>query len=421
MFGNQTLERPSYVPDHLVYDYPNKLGLTANENPFDGMIQAIHAERPPIFYSMDAYPGGSPAWVVRRAEDLRTIYFDTVNFSNKDFAPFAKLIGENWSEVPAEVDPPMHALFRSWINPVFTPNAMAVLDTKIRTYAREYIDAFKARGQCEFMSEFAFEFPIKVILELMGLPLDMAPTFMAWEMDLLHNNDLGAIAAASRKVVDYLRGEIEDRKRNPGDDLFSFGVKSQIQGRPLTDDELLGFAFNLFIGGLDTVSTNMAWQFHHLATHPEDQRLLRSNPERINDAVEEYMRAYAAVTTFRTAVNPIEINGVTFQPGDKIAMCTSLAARDPEEYDRPNEVIIGRKVRYLSFGYGPHLCLGMHLARREMRIAMVEFLSRVPEFRIADDAAMEYHLGPILQPVRLPLAWEEAIGNRRRLLAESGS
>src|SRR3546814_2583608 len=106
----------------------------------------------------------------------------------------------------------MHGLYRKWINPVFTPKAMRELEEKITNYAREYCETMRPRGECEFMGDFAFEFPIKVFLELMGFPIALAPTFLEWEMGLLHTNDLGVIAQSTRKVVDYLRGEIADRQ-----------------------------------------------------------------------------------------------------------------------------------------------------------------------------------------------------------------
>jgi cytochrome P450 len=406
MLGVQVTEAPGHVPAELVRDYPIKMGGLTDENPFDRIIPNLHRTMPPIFYALDAYPGGTPAWIVRRVADLQTIYFDTDSFSNKDFAPFALLVGENWNSLPAETDPPMHGLYRKWVNPLFSPKEMNKLDSKIREYAQEYCSAIKAKGSCEFMSEFAFEFPIKVFLELMGLPQEMTAEFLEWEMGLLHTNDLTLIASSTRKVVDYLRTEIADRKANPRDDLISYGVTTNIDGRPLTDDELVGFTFNLFIGGMDTVSTNMAWQFRHLATHPEDQTILRSNPAMIPDAIEEMMRAYPAVTTFRTCKKEVTIGDVTFQPGDKVAMPTSLAGRDPEAYEEADKVILGRKTRYLSFGYGPHLCVGMHLARREMRIALEEFLAIIPEFRIQDGYTVKTHTGGILQPDKMPLVWD---------------
>lgn len=396
--------RPAHVPEALVRDYAFVFGETTEAHPFRDMLADMQAY-PDIFYATRGYVDGGPMWIARRAEDLKKIYFDTEHFSSRDFTMFAKLIGETWNEVPAEMDPPMHSLYRAFVNPAFTPKAMARLEEKIRIYARGYVERLRPLGACEFMRDFAFEFPIKVFLELMGLPLELAPKFMGWEKHLLHSSDIGEIAAATAAVVGYLREQIADRKAHPRDDLISYGTGAQVQGRPLTDDELVGFTFNLFIGGLDTVSTNMGWQLRHLAENIEDQNTLRAHPEMIPAAIEEFMRAYAAVTTFRTCVAQTEIRGVTFLPGDKVGMATPFAGRDPAEYDRPDEVILTRNPKHLSFGYGPHLCVGMHLARREMRIALEEILTTLPEFRIAPDVAIQSHLGGVIQPVALPVTW----------------
>ncbi|MGI4746698.1 MAG: cytochrome P450, partial [Janthinobacterium lividum] len=234
-FHTGPVERPAHVPESLVRHYPIIFGGQTDKNPFTEIVPPMH-ELPPVFYSMDAYPGGTPAWIVRRTPLLRQIYFDTEHYSNKDFAPFAKLIGESWSTLPTETDPPMHALYRAFVNPIFAPKAMTALEGKIRLYAREYVAKIKEKGSCDFMQDFGFEFPVKVILELMGLPLELAPKFLEWEMQLLHSSSLEVIADGTRKVIGYLRGEIEKRKLNPGDDLISYGVKAEIEGRKLNDD-----------------------------------------------------------------------------------------------------------------------------------------------------------------------------------------
>ena len=396
---------PGHVPAHLVREYPLLFGRVTEENPYESMIPGIH-EGPDVFYALKAYPGDTPAWIVRRTEDLRNIYFDTEHFTNAVPGPFASMIGESWTQVPFESDPPKHALYRAFVNPLFTPKAMAKLEERIRGYAREYIEGFRPNGSCEFIQDFAFEFPIKIFLELMGMPLELTSQFLEWEMGLLHASDPRVMAASARNVVDYLRGEIAVRKKNPTDDILSYGVTAQIEGRGLTDDELVGFAFNLFIGGLDTVSTNMSMQFRHLAENPDHQAVLRANPAMIPDAIDECMRAYAAVTTFRTCSKETEIRGVKIMPGDKVAMSTSISGRDPDEYKQPNEIILDRKPRHVSWGYGPHMCVGMHLARREMRIAMEEFLAIIPEFRIAPGAKVRFHLGGMIQPETVPLVWE---------------
>jgi cytochrome P450 len=401
MFPAPTI--PAHVPQSLVRDFPFVFGISTDADPYNDWVPEIH-KGPEIFYAPHAYPGGTPAWIVRRTADMRDLYFDTATFSSKDFSPYSKMIGDTWTNLPAEIDPPHHAKYRAFVNPLFTPKAMTKLEGKIRDYAIEFIEAFRDKGECEFMKEFAFEFPIKIFLELMGLPLSLTPQFLEWETGLLHEHDMGKMADATRAVVTYLRGEIEDRRRNPTDDVISYATQAEIEGRKLNDDELVGFTFNLFIGGLDTVSTNMGLQFLHLARNHQHQNELRANPERIPEAMDEMMRAYAPVTTFRTCIKETVFKGVKMMPGDKVAMSTTIVARDPEEYDNPNEVRLDRKPRHLSFGYGPHLCVGMHLARREMRIAIEEFLRLIPEFSVKPGHAIRHHLG-MIQPVELPLVW----------------
>tara|TARA_R110000772_G_scaffold77139_16_gene166266 strand:- start:1103 stop:2317 length:1215 start_codon:yes stop_codon:yes gene_type:complete len=394
---------PEHVSPSLVRSFPYVFGMTTPEDPFGDWAAAVH-EGPDIFYAPHAYPGGSPAWVVRRAEDLRKIYLDTDTFSSKDFSPFAKLAGDTWINTPVEIDPPEHAKYRAFINPLFTPKAMAKLDEKIRSYAAEYVEGFREKGSCEFMEDFAFEFPIKVFLELMDFPLSNTKQFLEWEYGLLHEMDMWKIAEATRNVVGFLREQIEDRRKNPRDDVISYALGVEIDGRKLTEDELVGFSFNLFIGGLDTVSTNMGHQFLHLARNPQDQKRLKDNPKLIPNAIDEMMRAYAAVSTFRTCTKETEFGGVKMMPGDKVMMSTTLAGRDPEEFPNPEQVSFDRKPRLLSWGFGPHMCVGMHLAKREMRIAIEEFVNRIPEFSVKPDHQIEYHLG-MIQPVTLPLVW----------------
>jgi cytochrome P450 len=394
---------PDHVPASLVRPFPYVFGTTTREDPFADWAPAVH-EGPPIFYAPHAYPGGTPAWIVRRVEDLRKVYFDTDTFSSKDFSPYSKMIGDTWTNTPVEIDPPHHAKYRSFINPLFTPAAMAKLEGKIRSYAIEYIEAFRERGACEFMSEFAFEFPIKVFLELMDFPLSNTKQFLEWETGLLHEMDMAKMADAVGNVVAFLREQIEERRKRPGNDVISYALAGEIEGRKWNDDELVGLAFNLFIGGLDTVSTNMGLQFLHLAQNPKDQQFLRENPKEIPHAIDEMMRAYAAVTTFRTCTRETEFCGVKMMPGDKVAVHTTLAGRDPEEFPEPGEVRLGRNPRHVSFGFGPHMCVGMHLARREMRIAIEEFVSRIAHFSIKPGHEIEYHLG-MIQPVTLPLVW----------------
>jgi cytochrome P450 len=401
--ANRTV--PPHVPAGLVKEFPLVLGKKTKENPFERIIPDIHRNLPEVFFSMDAYPGGSPAWILRRAQDVRQVYNDTTNFTSAHFSPFAGLIGEHWNLLPAETDPPLHAKYRIMLNPLFAPKKMQAMEASVRAAARRCIEAIKAQGKCEFMQDFAFPFPVSVFLDLIDLPQSRMKEFQAWEYALLHVPDMKSVSDAVRNVVGYLREVLAQRRRNPGDDFISYGIKSEIEGRKLTDDELIGYCFNLFIGGLDTVSSNVVLQFRHLAEHPDHQEQLRNDPSRIPAAVEELMRAYSAVTTFRTCVRQIQIRGVTIEPGDKVAMSTTLANRDPQEFEAPDEVRLDRQPTHMTFAYGPHRCIGSHLARREMVVAMEEFLGAIPAFKLQAGVQIETHLGGIIQPNALPLVW----------------
>ncbi len=396
---------PDHVPPELVREYPIIQGRYVEEDPYKTIIPAIH-EWPPVFYATNAYPGEQPSWVLRRGEDVRDAYKDTEHFSSSAANPFAAAIGESWSMIPTELDPPLHTGFRALLNPLFSPPKMRALEDKVREAARRYIARFRDRGSCEFMQDFAFPFPVSVFLDLVDLPHDKTDLFMQWEHDLLHEADIAVIGAAVRNVTDYLREVIADRRKNPREDFISFGIESTIRGQPLTDDQLIGYTFNLFIGGLDTVTTNMGLHFRHLAENPDHQRRLRENPEFIKTALEELLRAFGATSTFRTCIKERKVNGVTIKPGDKVLMTTILACRDPEEYDQPNLIDLDRQPKQIiTFGTGPHLCIGMHLARRELQIALEEFLAAIPEFRIEPGATISTHLGGMVQPVSLPLVW----------------
>ena len=397
---------PSHVPPELVREYPIIQGRYVEEDPYKTMIPAIH-DWPPVFYATNAYPGERPAWVIRRAADLRDAYSDTEHFSSMGGNPFAAIVGESWNMVPTELDPPFHTAVRGLLNPLFSPPKMRAMEDKVRTAARHYIERFKDRGECDFIRDFAFPFPVSVFLDLMDLPHNRTELFMQWEHDLLHEGDLGTIGNAVRAVNGYMKEIIAERRQNPGDDLISFAIHSAIEGRRFTDSELIGYTFNLFIGGLDTVTTNMGLHFRHLAENPDHQQRLRDDPAFISTALEELLRAYASTSTFRTCIKQRKLNGVTIMPGDKVLTSTILACRDPEEYDRPNEVILDRKPRQiLTFGHGPHFCLGVHLAKREMRVALEEFLSAIPPFSIKPGAIIKTHLGGMVQPTTLPLVWK---------------
>lgn len=402
--ATQTTQYPDHIDAAQVHHVELFDRKIVYENPFETIIPKIH-EGPAVFYT-DNISFRQPGWVVRRAADLRKIYADTENFHKRGNTGFSRMIGESWDVIPTELDPPMHTAFRQALNPIFSPSKMMQLDGMVRARARHYIDLFKDKGSCEFVQDFAVNFPISIFLDLIGLPQDRSPEFLDWENKILHGSDHEARITSVRAVKDLLLETIADRKKNPGDDLISKTLQLEVDGRKWSDDEVFGHSFNLYIGGLDTVTSNLSLHFHHLATHPEDQATMRSNSFSQNVvAIEELLRGYAAVSTNRICSKPYELDGQTMMPGDFVIMSTPLAGRDPEAYESPNEIRLDRKPTHVTLGHSIHRCLGQHLARRELQTAIEEFLKVIPDFRVEPGYKVPFFLGNVMHIPELPLSW----------------
>lgn len=395
---------PDHVPAELVMDSPLYARTTVYENPFETIIRDIHAG-PRVTYVTNIFPGKRPGWLLSKWEDLRALLQDTDNFTKRDMGRWSQMLGQNWMVIPTEADPPIHAFYRKALNPQFTPQKMVAMSDQIRQRARALIDVFKDRGGCEYVTDFGEGFPVNIVLDLLGLPQERMPEFLRWEKDLLHTDDMDVRKAAIQAVRDYLLEEIESRRTNPRDDYITKVLDFEADGRKWNEDEVFGHCFNLYLGGLDTVTSHSSLAFYHLATHPEHQAQLRANPALSVVAVEELLRAYAPVTSFRIVAKELEFAGVRMMPGDYVSVSTPVAGRDPLQYENPDEIRFDRKPNILSLGGGIHKCLGMHLARRELQIAMEEFMSALPEFRIADDFEVPFHVGNILHVPELQLAW----------------
>ncbi|MDB6060037.1 MAG: hypothetical protein JWM78_140 [Verrucomicrobiaceae bacterium] len=396
---------PSHVPPELAYPFPltpRKAGLV---NPFTDLIPKIH-QGPAIFYGTDIFPGpGGGGWVIRRSEDLKAVYSNTTEFIKKGNGQFAAMIGESWDVIPTELDPPRHTAFRMSLNPAFTPRKMAELDGKVRDRARSLVAKFKDQGHCDFVKDYGVPFPISIFLDLIGLPQERMDQFLDWEFSLLHTNDMEARGAAVRAVKAMLLEEIEKRQKNPTDDMISNTLKLIVDGRKWTTEEVFGHCFNLFLGGLDTVTANLGLHFFHLATNPQMQRELREDPTKIDAAQEELLRAYSAVSTMRICHQEITIHGITIKPGDRVLMSTPLGSNDPEVFENPTVVDINRRPVHLTFGFGPHRCLGAALARRELEVSYREILGSLPEFRLAPGFQVPFFLSNIIHIDELQLVW----------------
>jgi len=397
------------LPAHVPPDVAMELALFARqriyENPYETLIPALHATLPRVAYVTNIFPGKQPGWLLKRAEDVKALLQDSDNFVKKGMGKWAECIGEDWLALPTETDPPMHAHYRKALNPHFSPQKMHAMTEQIRARARTLIDAFKHRGSCDFIEEFSEKYPIAIVLDLLGLPQERMGQFLEWEKQMMHTDDWEMRTRATRAVKDYLVEEIEARKRAPKDDYITKVLSFEADGRPWNDDEIFGHCFNLYIGGLDTVTSLSGLIFDFLAQSPSHQKQIRDDPSRSVVAVEELLRAFAPVTSFRICAKEMEIHGQKIMPGEYVAVSTPMAGRDPTYYDAPQEIRFDRKPAHMSLGGGIHKCLGMHLARLELQIAVEEFVKMLPEFRIKDGFEVPYFVGNIMHVPDLHLQW----------------
>ena len=402
-----TATLPPHVPADKAVRLPYFAREVVKDCPQETLIPQMHATLGPITYVTNIFPGDKPGWLLTGYDDTMAMLRDADNFTKNGMGQWSQSIGENWLVVPTEVDPPMHNFYRKALNPSFSPQKMAALKDDLRRRATDLIDAFKHAGSCDFINQFSERYPIFIVLDLLGLPQDRMAEFLVWEKQMLHSNDWAVRSDGVRKAVAYLTAEIAARRETPRDDYITRLFDHEAEdGRKWNDEEVLGHCFNLFLGGLDTVTTMLGQIFAHLARYPEQQQELRDHPDRIVLAVEEFLRVYGPVTAFRIAVREIEIHGEKIMPGEYVSVSTPVVNQDPKLHDHPSEVRFDRKAAHVALGGGIHKCLGMHLARFELQTALEEFLKAIPQFRLKDGFEIGYFVGNITFVPKLELQWD---------------
>lgn len=317
-------------------------------------------------------------------------------------------------QIPLGIDPPEHARYRKFLDPLFNPRRVDALDADIRARANGFIDTFVDRGSCDFTAEFAEVFPASVFLSLMGLPWEELDALVEIRDGLLRPGTPEHSVEERRQIQKdaaqhlyaYFGKALDERAANPGADLLSSIATGIAAGTPLSRDEMLGICFLMITAGLDTVTDSLTCFFAYLAQHPEQRQRIVEHPELIPNAVEELLRWETPVsTTIRWSRETCPLGDVTVPAGHHVIINLGSANVDPVEWENPMEVDFDRAIsRHLSFGGGVHRCLGSHLARRELRIAMREFHRRIPEYRLSPGYEVSY-LPPLRFVPDLQLSW----------------
>ena len=349
------------------------------------------------------------AWLPVRHADVSAVAHDTEHFTSKsvivaDFRGFMDApVGY---APPITSDPPFHQHARRLLLPAFSPKAVDVLRPFTREFCAGLVDGLAASGRTEVDAavDYAQHIPVQVIAHMLGVPPEDGDRFRTFIHRILEAPGQVGPVTEEETLTYYLRGLIEERRAEPRDDLITFLTQADIDGEPLSDEHVVGSVALLLLAGIDTTWSAIGASLWHLATHPEDRRRLVAEPELVPTAVEEFLRAYAPVTMARLVSEPVEVGGCPMAVDDWVLLSFPAANRDPEAFDRADEVLIDREQnRHLAFGLGIHRCVGSNLARMELTVAVEEWLRRFPEFEVSDPEGVRWSTGQVRGPRELPV------------------
>lgn len=394
-----TSEQAATVPV-VTFDYTT----TEPEGYWFNRYDELRAQFP--WYRNEFGPG---FWTVCNYQGILEIMQNPQAFSNSVVTALDPEPAIKW--IPEMLDGDEHKQWRRQLGPLFSPGAVERLESTVRQRAINIVESIADRGSCDFIADFAARFPTTIFLEMMGLPVEELDEFLSWEHDILHGGGsdeekLQKQMTAMFAVMGRFSTVIAERRAEPRDNIVSRALKYTIDGEPVTDQDLLSFCLLMFMAGLDTVSVTLGWMFLHLARNDADRERVVAEPAIIPTAVEEFVRAYAIVIPARKVMEDIEIQGCPMKAGDMVNIPLAAATRDDAAFADAKTVDITRKTNnHIGFGAGPHRCLGSHLARQELRVAMEEWHKRIPSYRLAPGAQM-LESGSQLGLESLPLVWD---------------
>jgi len=304
--------------------------------------------------------------------------------------------------IPLQIDPPDHRKYRKLLDPLFAPKQMARLEPQIAAQVNELMDRFENRGSCDFTNEFAIPLPSAIFLRLFGLPLSELPQLLAFnERTQRPAGTTGAEQLAERKanaqdVYRYFEAVIAERRgQAPRDDLLSKLLTTEVEGERLSDNDVIDISFLMILAGLDTITDTLTCSFKFLAEHPEHRQQIVDDPTVIPSAVEELLRWETPVMSIiRVAHADGQIEGCPVRQGDFVLACLGSANTDEKEFEHADQVEFLRNPnRHIAFGGGIHRCLGSHLARQELRVALREWHRRIPAYDLPAGFVPQYSDG----------------------------
>jgi cytochrome P450 len=355
----------------------------------------------------DRYGG---AWLPVRHEDVSSIAYDTERFTSRSvlvssYRP-ATTTAPAGIAPPITSDPPFHQEARRMLLPAFSPRAIEKLEAGTRELCDELLDGLAGRPVVDAALDYAQHIPVRVITSMLGFPQEDAELHLRFVHQLIENVD-DPIDERLLKIdgfATYLLAQVQDHAERPRDDLTSYLLEAEMDGERLGLLHIGGTIALLLLAGIDTTWSAIGSSIWHLAANASDRQRLVREPGLLPTAMEEFLRAYAPVTMARLVVDDMDWNGCPMRADDWVLVPFPAANRDPEAFDRADEVVIDRAVnRHAAFGLGVHRCIGSNLARMELRVALERWMARYPDFELSDPDAVRWSGGQIRGPRRLPI------------------
>lgn len=394
-----TVPVPDHIPDDLVVDFDRFAAPELHRTPHRN-IHLLFKTLPPVFWT----PRNNGHWMVANSAFAMQMLKRPDLFSSNP--KHNSIMVRSPRTNPNQYDPPEHTEMRGIIAPFFDRKRMPELEPAIRAHAARLIDEVIPRGEVEFLSEIAQRFPVEIFLTMAGAPLSDRDRLLRHVEGYTRAPALEDRLAALRALADDLRGYLDERLAVPRDDILSAVAQGTFQGRDLSEDEKLGMAALLFLGGLDTVAAMLSFIMAHLALTPANYARLRDDPAILPRAVHELARTHGVATMERVAATDMEFEGVRFRHGDRFVFATQIFGLDNPRIEDPLRVDFDRKMAPQTiFGGGPHRCIGSHLADLEMTVFLEEWTKRFDSFSIAGDEPPETFSGVVWSPVAVPLRW----------------
>jgi cytochrome P450 len=378
--------------------------------PVFGHFESLNELREMALILWNETPNGY--WMVTRYDEVKEALQRPDVFTNQVVSVLSDR-EQHLYLIPQNLDGQAHVDCRHVVNPWFSPGSVKRLEPLARQRCAAMIEELRPAGECDLAVDFAMIYATEMFLAILGLPVEDGGFMLPLVEKIFEGffgGDPAEQAAAADEIKGYFEKVIDDRTEQPGDigtDFVSFLLQAKMGSRPITRDEILTLCMTIMLAGLDTTRSMLGYIFHHLATHDAHRQLLIDHPERIPDAIEEFVRLYSLVFQDGRYVNEdIDFHGCPMKKGDIVWLGLAQANRDPRRFERPDEFVIDRQfTKHLGFAAGAHRCLGAHLARVELIIVLEEWLKRIPHIRLATDEQLMERGGQLMLTT-VPLRWE---------------